>query len=338
MRQLLLSIIIPVYNAEDYLRRCIDSVFKQGLNDNEFEVIIIDDGSQDKSYDIALAIVSEHENIFVCTQRNSGQAAARNVGLEKAKGKYVMFVDSDDYLFENTIKDIICLADRNNLDLCVSRVCVQKYDKTTVICSDFNKFSNKYVLSGEYVLLHNANPSTACAKLYLREFIKSERLSFYQGIVHEDVEFSYRVYALANRVMFTDIISYFYCWNDESTDHSDSLERKMKSVASDLQIAHNIKEFTKIRGLSKPLKKYFLYQSNSIVVGIFLSYLRKVNDLPSSFIIKSLYLAKELELYPIIGRTNSWKTTLCIPFLNREWLLRKMVYENTCRFNIYTKR
>ena len=97
MRQLLLSIIIPVYNAEDYLRRCIDSVFKQGLNDNELEVIIIDDGSQDKSYDIALAIVSEHENIFVCTQRNSGQAAARNVGLEKAKGKYVMFVDSDDY-------------------------------------------------------------------------------------------------------------------------------------------------------------------------------------------------------------------------------------------------
>ena len=81
MGRLLLSIIIPAYNAESYLRRCIDSIFKQEINKNEFEVIIIDVGSQDKSYDIALAIASEHKNIFVYTQRNSGQAVARNIGL-----------------------------------------------------------------------------------------------------------------------------------------------------------------------------------------------------------------------------------------------------------------
>ena len=122
MGRLLLSIIIPAYNAESYLRRCIDSIFKQEINKNEFEVIIIDDGSQDKSYDIALAIASEHKNIFVYTQRNSGQAVARNIGLEKAKGKYVMFVDSDDYLIENTILKVLDIAEENQLEICETRL------------------------------------------------------------------------------------------------------------------------------------------------------------------------------------------------------------------------
>ena len=99
MNDIKLSIIVPVYNVEKYLERCINSLINQDLCRNEYEIIIVNDGSTDYSGDIAKAIQSKVENIHLYEQVNGGLSAARNTGLKYACGKYVIFVDSDDYLF-----------------------------------------------------------------------------------------------------------------------------------------------------------------------------------------------------------------------------------------------
>ncbi|ETD21589.1 MULTISPECIES: glycosyltransferase [Prevotellaceae] len=313
----LLSIIIPAYNAESYLRRCVDSIFKQGLNDNEFEVIIIDDGSQDKSYDIALAIASEHENIFVYTQGNSGQAVARNVGLEKAKGKYVMFVDSDDYLIENTIKRVLSIAEINCLDICETRL--YEYDH----CGNrkiglIQPFPIDQIFTGEEALLNKIIVASVCTNVYLLEFIKKNHLSFVVGIAHEDVDFNMHAYAFAQRIMFLDICTYIYSWNPDSTDRSRDISRIKRGLLSDLHIAMRTKEYTNIIGLSKQLKFYYLRTCNSIIVSTFLTILQKYRWADIDFIKEMYEFLQDNKLYPIKGRTLSLNTTVLIPFINTQ--------------------
>ena len=95
-----LSIVIPVYNAEMYISDCLESIFRQGLSNDDFEVIIINDGSTDNSMKAIADIAERHPNIRVTTQPNSGTSVARNHGIAQTTGTYVMFVDADDLLIE----------------------------------------------------------------------------------------------------------------------------------------------------------------------------------------------------------------------------------------------
>ncbi|MBX9888367.1 MAG: glycosyltransferase [Flavobacteriaceae bacterium] len=112
-----LSIIIPVYNTAEYLRTCLDSIFVQDLSSDEYEVIVINDGSTDDSREILKDYQIRHNNIMVINQQNQGVSIARNKGLEIAKGEYITFVDSDDSLYENVLKSIITKFIKENLDL-----------------------------------------------------------------------------------------------------------------------------------------------------------------------------------------------------------------------------
>lgn len=114
--KVLLSIIIPVYNVENYLTFCVDSVFKQGLHTSQFEVLLIDDGSKDNSYQVCLDLQKKYPNIRLFKQENSGQSVARNRGIEEAKGVYIYFVDSDDYLLLGGIGKILKLAVETECD------------------------------------------------------------------------------------------------------------------------------------------------------------------------------------------------------------------------------
>ena len=98
------SIIVPVYNCEKYLKKCIESIINQTYKD--LELILIDDGSKDKSYDISLEYKKKYKNIIVLKQNNKGSGSARNYGIEKATGKYLMFCDSDDFFCKNTVESI----------------------------------------------------------------------------------------------------------------------------------------------------------------------------------------------------------------------------------------
>lgn len=112
-----LSIVVPVYNVEQYIRSCIESIYRQELDENDFEVILVNDGTQDNSFVIIEDIISNHTNITVIEQRNQGLSVARNTGLQHAKGEYVLFVDSDDLLIESTLKPLLDGACNSSVDM-----------------------------------------------------------------------------------------------------------------------------------------------------------------------------------------------------------------------------
>lgn len=112
-----LSIIIPVYNVEQYLEGCLQSVISQNIPTSEYEIIVVNDGSTDGSEEILLKISSLHNNIKLINQPNGGVSSARNAGLKNAIGKYVMFVDSDDQITKNTLSELLDFAEENDIEI-----------------------------------------------------------------------------------------------------------------------------------------------------------------------------------------------------------------------------
>ena len=115
-----LSIIVPVYNVEKYIRLCMESIFKQGLDENDYEVIIVNDGTPDKSMEMITDIIVAHQNIHVINQENQGLSVARNNGIAAAKGEYIQFLDSDDLLIDNSLPYLINKATSLKADLVVA--------------------------------------------------------------------------------------------------------------------------------------------------------------------------------------------------------------------------
>ena len=103
MKEPKLSIIIPVYNVENYVDTCIESLYKQGISEYEFEVILINDGSTDNSLSIIQEYENKYSNITIISQKNQGLSTTRNNGIKLAKGEYLLFVDSDDLIIENIL-------------------------------------------------------------------------------------------------------------------------------------------------------------------------------------------------------------------------------------------
>ena len=112
-----LSIIVPVYNVEEYIRPCVESIFKQGLDESTYEVILVNDGTKDNSFGVIEDIVNSHSNILIVEQKNQGLSAARNTGMTKASGDYILFLDSDDLLIENTLGKLTAALSSSSPDI-----------------------------------------------------------------------------------------------------------------------------------------------------------------------------------------------------------------------------
>ncbi|GHV66157.1 hypothetical protein FACS1894199_08980 [Bacteroidia bacterium] len=112
-----LSIIIALYNAEKYIVRCLESTMNHSLDLDDYEVIVIDDGSTDSSLSLVEEFGKNHPNIKILTKNNGGQGSARNMGLYIAQGKYILFLDSDDYLESDKLRDVLIIAEQKKIDI-----------------------------------------------------------------------------------------------------------------------------------------------------------------------------------------------------------------------------
>ncbi|VBB44605.1 Glycosyl transferase, family 2/glycosyl transferase family 8 [uncultured Paludibacter sp.] len=183
----LFSIIIPVYNVEKYLRECLDSVLMQ--NYTEFEVICVNDGSTDKSLNILNEYKTKYNNLIVIDKKNSGTAAARNEGMRAAKGEYIWFVDSDDWILPDALSVLDEKLKANHPEiLCFNGKL--KYESngkeeedTGVTENNLNgwEYYNKYALTSR-----KFHFVCVVLRLYKREFLLKNNLFFESGIAHED--------------------------------------------------------------------------------------------------------------------------------------------------------
>jgi len=267
---MLLSIIIPLYNAELYIERCLSSCINQNLSPDEYEIIVINDGSTDKSLEVAKEVTRNRTNATIITQSNQGVSAARNHGLSVAKGEYIWFVDADDWIKENCIKDIYGRAKQSDVDICMISASYGSGDK-------YDKMFSHPEMTGKVatgILFIEKRKIKVCApfSIYKRTFLTENQLQFKNGIYHEDNEFSLRSYYLAKRVSYIDEIFYFYYQNPTSV-----IQVVNPKKAFDLIIvANSLFEFSKscVAAHDKP----FFYDHISLSINSALHNFYKITD------------------------------------------------------------
>lgn len=232
-----LSLIIPVYNVEKYVARCVQSCLQQNLSIEEFEIIIINDGSTDKSLDIINSLVENQINILVVSQDNSGLSVARNKGLSLAKGEYVWFIDSDDWIQENCLEKLYSLCGINSLD--VLAIGAAEYDENKCIKRfSFAKHLESLIDGKEFLLKDKFQP---CVPFYIckREFLLKNNLYFCEGVYHEDFEFTPRMLYFASKLLVYNELIYFIYKRPDSITRSINPKKAFDLI----KIAQNLSQF-----------------------------------------------------------------------------------------------
>lgn len=210
-----LSIIVPVYNVEKYIRPCIESILKQGLDDVDFEVIIVNDGTQDRSIEVITDIILSHNNIIVINQENQGLSVARNNGIALAKGEYILMPDSDDLLIEYSLKPLLEKALETKVDFVVADYLQMSTDEIDALSySHHQQYEGLNIIekTGEQLFMENLDPHEPYVWriLYRKEFITQHHLMFYPGIYVQDKPFFYESYLKAKKCLISSRPIYIY--------------------------------------------------------------------------------------------------------------------------------
>lgn len=216
------SLILPVYNVEKYLAKCIESCLKQDISYAEYEIIIVIDGSPDHSVEIAKHFKQANSNIQIIERENGGLSAARNTGLKHAKGEYVWFIDSDDFIVGNVLTGIYDDLDSNKLDcLWIQWKSVTEHGKEL---PQFTPYINNYsfdVYSGMEFASKVLNQYLfAWSFIYRREFLIKYNLYFKDKMLYEDTELAYRALPLIGRIRLYNSVCYYYLQREGSIVHS----------------------------------------------------------------------------------------------------------------------
>lgn len=220
------SIIVPVYQVETYLRQCIDSILAQTFTD--FELILVDDGSKDKSGEICEEYAGKDGRVRVIHKENGGLSDARNAGLEQAAGEYFMFVDSDDYIAPTMIERLYNSIQSESADIAACNFCYV-FDKKEK--KDFSTAMEAEVLQGSEIFYYRKNDrsygfwTVAWNKLYKSETFRNVRFRF--GKYHEDEFWANDIYQLEIRVATIPECLYYYRQRDNSIMGKESIARNL---------------------------------------------------------------------------------------------------------------
>lgn len=222
-----LSIIVPVYNVEDYIRPCIKSIFRQGLDDNCFEVIIVNDGTEDRSIEVIQDIVKQHQNITILNQENQGLSVARNNGIAIAKGKYILMPDSDDLLIENSLKLLLEKAMEYEADLVVADFLRMTNEEINNLQTIPQKDFSTQEKTGKQLFLEDLNPYHCYVwrTLYRRSFLLQTNLKFYPGIRYQDVPFTHECYLKAGKCLRANWLLNIYRKRPGAATYSFNVEK-----------------------------------------------------------------------------------------------------------------
>lgn len=254
----LISIVIPVYNAEKYLEQCLNSIQNQTYKN--FEVILVNDGSMDHSESICMDFVKVDTRFKYFTKVNGGASSARNFGLDNVTGDYITFIDADAWVDENHLEVLINNIKDNNSDMAVSSI--KKFDMSNNF--HFRMYSNqeKYLLNynklnrEEFLvilpkLIHASNSyKIAVSKLFKKELVTNIR--FDESIIYgEDLEFFFKLYLNINSISYVDEVTYIYRLHDESSSS------KFGQLHMEQELAIYKKMYEKIEELDLPTIHYY---------------------------------------------------------------------------------
>lgn len=216
-----ISLILPVYNVEQYLPKCIESCLCQDLPKTEYEIIIVIDGSLDNSLSIAKKYQQKYSCISIVERPNGGLSAARNTGLKHATGEYVWFIDSDDYINKNILNEIFTQLQQNKLDaLWVDWQDVNEKGKALKPFAPHYFRKDSSVMSGhDFMANVLSNFLFAWSFIYRRSFLMTNQLLFTEGMFYEDSDFAFRSLPIVQRIKQYNKVCYNYLQRANSIVH-----------------------------------------------------------------------------------------------------------------------
>ena len=240
-----LSIIVPVYNVEPYLRKCVDSLLAQDLPESAYEIILVDDGSTDASGVIADEYAERYANIRVLHQQNGGLSAARNTGIDAAQGDYIQFVDSDDYLEPNVLSGLVAKMEQDKLD--VLRFNYQNVNEQYEVFQPYKDAKpfvdyRDEVCDGLTFLTERLGYACYAVQFIIKaELLKPKEHQFKCGIYFEDTEWTPRLLVRAQRVTSVATMVYNYLMRTGSITQAVTEEKKRKLMADKLALIDSMK-------------------------------------------------------------------------------------------------
>lgn len=309
------SVIVPVYNVENYIEKCIDSLVKQTLKD--IEIIIVNDGSKDNSVNIVKKFIEIYpDKILYLEKENGGLSDARNYGITYAKGEYIAFLDSDDYVEYDMYEKMYELAKKENSDM--------------VECDFFWEYPNKLkkdigqLYEGKHEMIQKVRV-VAWNKLIKRQILKDTKIQFPKGYRYEDVEFTYKLIPYLDRISFLRKPCIHYVQRENSI--SNVQNERTKEI---FNVLNNVIDFYKNKGIYDEYKNDLEYVYTRYLLCS--SFLRMVK-------IKDKLTRKQLlkQTWEILNtKFPNWKQN---PILNKNKNKKNIYMKSVNRFTykIYAK-
>ncbi len=212
------SVIIPVYNVEKYIEKCLDSLVNQTLKD--IEIIVVNDGSPDNSQKIIDKYVKKYPNIVKSyIKKNGGQGSARNYGLKKATGEYIGYVDSDDYVSIDMYEKMYNKAKKDKSDIVICQNYIDNDGKITIDSEEFVNIHDNRVFFGKMAVWN---------KIYKKEILVNNKINFKERVWYEDLAFTLKSIINSKNISFVDEPLYYYLIRPGSTMNNSNVEKNLE--------------------------------------------------------------------------------------------------------------
>lgn len=318
-----ITIIIPVYNLEDYIGKALESVYTQKVDSDLFEVIVVDDGSTDKSLNILNEYAQRFHNLHVYSNENHGVSFSRNFAIDRAKGKYITFLDGDDQFLSNSIQQIIEYVIENPIDVLYGLTFV---DKGFLIPA--HTTPSKVVIGEIYQINQLGDfcngAGSVCGGIYSLDFINNNNLRFAEGIANgEDTIFNYLLFTKNPKIVFANISLYKVTVRKESASRNITVDKAEKCALNIRFLSRLIKDEDYNLQQIEYIHKAF-WNSIGNGVGMFI----QCGIYDSSIIWNALELdlvpKLRIKNVPIIQRIKILIFNYCFPLYIRLFMLRKI--------------
>ena len=290
-----LSIIIPAYNAALYIGKCIKSCEKQDLSQDVYEIIVVDDGSTDNTKDCVGHLQKDFNNIIYIYQGNARQGTARNNGLKHAHGKYIWFVDADDWIEDNCLCRIIDRIESNNLTALAVRHAKYYGNKLKL----WPALKEGKIKSGKEVLIDRDLLVSPTYCIWNKEYLLNNHLFFLERLFHEDTEIYPRMYYYAERVGFLNRVCYYIFESSNSTTRSSSPQRAHDVIT----VVHYLQQFCEHieqKDVQEAVRQYICATINS---SLYNSLSMKVDDIKDL----NMHWAENKCLFNNLIKCDVWK-------------------------------
>lgn len=276
-----LSIILPIYNVEQYIGDTLKSIYNQKINETLFELIAVNDGTPDDSMKIVNEFANVHSNLHIINQENQGLSCARNAGLKIAKGDYIWFVDSDDTLEAQSISKVIhyIQSDPKTEIWGFNIVRVQednKKEKIEHIILRHKNFNLYDIPLQREKIVHKTHIAPVQRFIFKHSFLTKNNITFYPKIYHEDIEFMSRAFFLSKQIKFINYTPYHYLVR---TTGSIMSSINMKSIKDKMTIALELNKYKQKYALNNFERAYF----NDIALFLIRSILKYPHSYEAEF-------------------------------------------------------